>query len=174
MVDPVKVPQKEIPLASKDEAEDEEKDKDDEEDNEEAPIKRRRRRGDDDLDDFELQKGLATGNVFLGLKGAAVRLGGRAILQDASWVVKTGDKLALVGANGCGKTTQLRILTEELHQDEGEVVRSSPNIKISTLSQTFVDELDPERTLKEELLAAVPSAQAVMQELQEVQNRLDE
>ena len=47
---------------------------------------------------------------------------GNKILNGLTFQVDTGERVGLLGPNGCGKTTLLKILTGELDQDEGEVV----------------------------------------------------
>jgi len=145
-----------------------------EEEEEEHPIIKRRRGTDDQVDFSFLEKGDVEGEVTVGIKEVAIRLGGRTVLQDASWTVKTGERLALVGANGCGKTTQLRVMLGQLTPDNGSVVRSPANAKIAILEQSFVDDLNLEHTLKEELLSALPEQKAVMDELVEVEAKLKE
>lgn len=51
----------------------------------------------------------------------AKHFAGHEVLRDASFVVQTGDRVALVGANGAGKTTLLRILVGEEICDTGEI-----------------------------------------------------
>ena len=46
----------------------------------------------------------------------------------------TGERVGLLGPNGCGKTTLLKILTGELDQDEGEVV-IAPGKRMGLISQ---------------------------------------
>eukprot|EP00178_Gracilaria_changii_P020376 TRINITY_DN591_c0_g1_i1.p1 TRINITY_DN591_c0_g1~~TRINITY_DN591_c0_g1_i1.p1 ORF type:complete len:989 (-),score=220.63 TRINITY_DN591_c0_g1_i1:6953-9919(-) len=76
------------------------------------------------------------------------------VLQGVTWGIRTGERVGLIGENGCGKTTQLRIIADLLKPTSGEVVRSSKNTRASFLRQEFVDELDPTRTLREELYSA--------------------
>eukprot|EP00435_Cladocopium_sp_Y103_P022213 s1097_g5.t1 len=149
-------------------------DEEEEEEEEEQPIIKRRRGTDDQVDFSFLESGDVEGEVTVGIKEVAIRLGGRTVLQDASWTVKTGERLALVGANGCGKTTQLRVLLGQLTPDNGSVVRSPANAKIAILEQSFVDDLNLEHTLKEELLSALPEQKAIMDELVEVEAKLKE
>jgi ATP-binding cassette subfamily F protein 3 len=51
-------------------------------------------------------------------------IGGRAIYQNASLHIRPKDKIGLIGLNGTGKTTLLRIINGEYKPDEGEVTRS--------------------------------------------------
>src|SRR5947209_18525359 len=53
----------------------------------------------------------------------AVEVGGRITLEGASFDVRAGDKVALVGRNGAGKTSLLRVLAGEAQPLEGSVVR---------------------------------------------------
>jgi ATPase subunit of ABC transporter with duplicated ATPase domains len=153
---------------------DEEDEWDEDEELDEDDVMRKRRRGDADLIAWELQGTTTEGEITVGLRDVSIRLGGRQVLQDASWKVTSGDKLALVGANGCGKTTQLKILTGEYTPDEGSIFMSQPNIKMSTLSQGFVDELDLERTLREELLSAVPKEREILRDYEAVKAKLED
>ncbi|MEB3167844.1 MAG: ATP-binding cassette domain-containing protein, partial [Synechococcaceae cyanobacterium] len=45
------------------------------------------------------------------------------VLRDVSWEVKPGDRIGLVGVNGAGKTTQLRILAGLEDPTSGQVIR---------------------------------------------------
>jgi len=120
------------------------------------------------LDSFKLEVGSVTGTVGIGLKDVKVKLGGNDVLKDVSWYIKTGDRVGMVGSNGCGKTTQIKILTGEIAADEGYPLLSDPEIKISTLDQSFVEGLNPENTLWEELLSMVPKEAECLREMQEL------
>ncbi|CAE8626429.1 unnamed protein product [Polarella glacialis] len=149
----------------------EESSSDEEEADEGQMIKRRR--GEADAVNFNLDTSGIDGDISFGIKGVAVRYGSRMVLQDASWLVRTGEKVALVGANGCGKTTQLKVLTGEITPEEGSIHLSRPDIKMAVLSQGFVDDLVPERSLREELLAAVPKQEQILRDLKEVEAKLE-
>ena len=87
---------------------------------------------------------------------------GNRILNGLTFQVDTGERVGLLGPNGCGKTTLLKILTGELDQDEGEVV-IAPGKRMGLISQipvypagyTVEDVLDtafaPLREMEEEL-----------------------
>lgn len=159
---------------TEDEAEQWEEEEEETDSDEDVPMIKRRR-GAEDAVVFKMETGGGDKDkVSCGLKNVAVSLGGRGVLQDASWVISTGEKLGFVGANGCGKTTQLRVLTGELEPEEGEIFMSRPGLKIATLTQSFVDELDLTRPLREELFSAIPGALEVVKGLARVRKAIDE
>jgi ATP-binding cassette subfamily F protein 3 len=75
--------------------------------------------------------------------------GVEAVLKDVSFTVNTGERTGLIGPNGCGKTTLLRILAGFETPDSGTVARTPPDLKLGTLPQGF--DLDPALTLAEAL-----------------------
>jgi ATP-binding cassette subfamily F protein 3 len=66
------------------------------------------------------------------------------LLRDVSLTVRAGDRVGLVGPNGCGKTTLLKILAGESDPDRGEVRRQT-GLRIGFLKQNFVG--DPDRSV---------------------------
>ena len=71
------------------------------------------------------------------------------ILQDISFNVSTGDRIGLIGPNGCGKTTLMRILVGDEKPDKGTVVHTRPNLRIGYLAQGM--DFDPDQTLRSAL-----------------------
>jgi ATP-binding cassette subfamily F protein uup len=71
--------------------------------------------------------------------------GGRPIVRDFSTRVMRGDRVGLVGPNGVGKTTLLRMLVGELAPDAGTVERGT-NVDVAYFDQQRA-QLDPERSL---------------------------
>ncbi|KKC32797.1 sugar ABC transporter ATP-binding protein [Devosia psychrophila] len=63
----------------------------------------------------------AAGRVVLDARGVAKRFGAVAALKDASLTVKAGEIVALMGANGAGKSTFVKILTGALRPDSGHI-----------------------------------------------------
>ena len=59
---------------------------------------------------------------------------GKKILDGLTFQVDAGERVGLLGPNGCGKTTFLRILTGEVHPDEGDIV-VAPNKRMGLISQ---------------------------------------
>jgi ATP-binding cassette, subfamily F, member 3 len=95
------------------------------------------------------------------------------VLKGVTWGVKTGDRVGLVGQNGCGKTTQLKLMAGQLEPTSGEVVRSSARTKAAFLRQEFVDELDPARTLREEFLVTFVEERGALAEYARVESDIE-
>ena len=72
------------------------------------------------------------------------------LLEGATIAVEAGEKVGLVGRNGCGKTSLLRILTGEQKADAGEIMRKR-ELRIGYLPQEF--ELDGTKTVRENIEA---------------------
>jgi len=70
---------------------------------------------------------------------------GAVVIQDFSARITRGDRIGLIGPNGVGKTTLLRVLLGELEPDAGDVRRGA-NVEIAYYDQQR-ERLDPERTV---------------------------
>ena len=79
------------------------------------------------------------GKQVVDLKGASLRFGNRVILDDADWIIGPGDRYGIVGANGIGKTTLLRIIQGLQPLDSGRV-KIGQTVRFAVLSQ-HLDEL---------------------------------
>ena len=72
-----------------------------------------------------------------------------------------------------GKTTQIRILAGELEPTTGDVVKSSKDVRVAVLRQEFVDELVPERTLREEFLSVFDAENQILTDLKAAEAELE-
>ncbi len=77
------------------------------------------------------------------------------VFANVNLSVEPGDRIALIGANGEGKTTLLRIIAGELEATEGEVWRSA-KLKSAFYTQIVEERLDLAKTVLEELEEAAP------------------
>jgi ATP-binding cassette, subfamily F, member 3 len=92
------------------------------------------------------------------------------VLKDINWEVKTGDRVGLVGVNGAGKSTQLKIIAGEMEPTTGEVIRPN-SLKIAYLTQEF--EVDPTRTVREEFWTVFHEANSIHHALTEVHHKME-
>ena len=91
------------------------------------------------------------------------------VLRDVTWEVKTGDRIGLVGVNGAGKSTQMRIIAGLEEPSSGAVVKQgSP--RIAYLQQEF--DVDPQRTVREELFQAFGEAALVLNRKHAVEHEM--
>ncbi|MFA7439171.1 ABC-F family ATPase [Castellaniella sp.] len=72
----------------------------------------------------------------------------RPIIQGLSTMIEAGQKVAIIGANGVGKTTLLRLLAGDLKPDAGQV-RWSENADLGYMAQDVSDQFDSDRNLFE-------------------------
>ena len=72
--------------------------------------------------------------ILIDAEGLKASRPGRPLFEDVSITLSTGDRLGVVGLNGCGKSTLFRILSGELRPDAG-VVRTGRGARIGVLPQ---------------------------------------
>jgi ABC transport system ATP-binding/permease protein len=96
-----------------------------------------------------LQNDDAKTKVVIDADGVTKGFGERTIIKDFTFRVQRGDRIGLVGANGTGKTTLLKLLTGEIEPDAGSVSRAK------TLSGVVIDQqrklLEPEKRVRDVL-----------------------
>ncbi len=87
---------------------------------------------------------MAAEDTLLAARDLGLAYNDRVLLNGASLAVSAGDRIGLVGRNGAGKSTFLRLLAGEIQPDRGELIRRR-DLVIGYLPQAF--ELDPEITV---------------------------
>lgn len=123
---------------------------------------------------IRVMEGVQPGYVSLRLEDVTVTFRNQHVLKGVTWGVETGDRVGLVGANGGGKTTQLRILCGDMESTSGDVVKSSKDLRVSILRQEFVDELDLERSLFDEFMSVFTEENQLLQNLRDVEAELEQ
>jgi ATP-binding cassette subfamily F protein 3 len=81
------------------------------------------------------------------------------VLRDVTWEVRPGDRIGLVGVNGAGKSTQLRIIAGLEEPSSGQVVKQG-DPRIAYLQQEF--DVDTRRRVRQELFQAFGEAAEVL------------
>lgn len=75
------------------------------------------------------------------------------IIKNLSFSINSGDKIGIIGANGRGKTTLVKILSGIIEADSGEI-NFSGNAKPGVYVQDFLDDLNDENTVADEIFYA--------------------
>ncbi|EDQ04776.1 ABC transporter ATP-binding protein uup [Sulfitobacter indolifex] len=96
-----------------------------------------------------LEAGPKSGRKVIEATGVAKKFGDKQILRDFSITVQRGDRIALVGPNGVGKTTLLNMLIGKEHPDQGEI-KLGTNLELALFDQARA-QLDGNMTLWESL-----------------------
>lgn len=92
------------------------------------------------------------------------------VLKDINWEVKAEERVGLVGVNGAGKSTQMRIIMGEIEPTEGEIIRPA-DLKLAHLTQEFDVVLT--RTVREELWTVFTQANQVQETIHEVHHQME-
>ena len=71
----------------------------------------------------------------------SLAFGGQSLLREADFAIENGERVCLIGRNGAGKTSMLKLITGELEPDHGEVRRPA-NVFASQLEQALPLEED--------------------------------
>ena len=97
--------------------------------------------------------------------------GARTILENVSFRLRKGEHIALVGANGEGKSTLFKILTRELSQDDGEVFIDK-NKSLGYLSQHL--DLESCNSIYDEMLLVFEDLQRLEKKIQDLEEKMNE
>ena len=91
--------------------------------------------------------------MLLQAEHLSINFGSRQLLTDVNFYLNEGDKVGIIGINGTGKSTFLKVLAGAIEADEGRIVRS-PNAQISYLSQNPV--MEDNATILEQIFLHFP------------------
>ncbi len=97
--------------------------------------------------------------MLLNMEGVRKTYGDRTLLDDVTFYMKQGDRVGVVGVNGCGKSTFLRLAAGKEKPDSGSV-SYDPNVRLGYLPQD--PDYDPENTVMEQVEAGLdPTAREI-------------
>jgi ATP-binding cassette subfamily F protein 3 len=98
-----------------------------------------------------------SGKIALELAGLGKRYGDHQVLRGLDFTFLRGEKIAVAGRNGAGKSTLMRILAGQDPQFEGSL-KWGTDIQVAYFSQDHEKDLDPAKTVLEEVEADAPTA----------------
>ena len=94
---------------------------------------------------LQLDTSSRSGKIVFEMEDVSYEITGKTLLKDFSTTILRGDKIALVGPNGCGKTTFIKLLLGEIQPTSGKI-RCGTKLDIAYFDQYRAD-LDPEKTV---------------------------
>ncbi len=103
---------------------------------------------------LNLEPRIVSGNDVLSVEHLAKSYPGQRLFEELFFELKRGERVALIGDNGTGKTTILKIINDMVEADQG-TIRLGTNVHIGYYDQEH-QVLHPEKTLVEEISDAYP------------------
>src|SRR5699024_1387707 len=101
-----------------------------------------------------------SGEIVLQAEHLSAAFDGEPLFQDTEVLLRKGDRVALLGRNGTGKTTLLKMLIGELRSnDQRGYVRTGSRVRMGYYDQELRD-VDPESTLIDELIRLTGDVEA--------------
>ena len=94
---------------------------------------------------IQIDQSTRSGKIVFDIENASYEVAGKTLLKDFSATIQRGDKIALVGANGCGKTTFIKLLLGELQPTSG-TIHCGTKLEVAYFDQ-YRAELDLEKTV---------------------------
>lgn len=94
---------------------------------------------------LKVQDAEKTGKLVIEAQGVSLAYAGTPIISDFSTVILRGDKVGLIGPNGCGKTTLLKVLLKQIDPQAGSV-RHGTHLKVAYFDQLRT-QLDEQRSI---------------------------
>ncbi len=95
---------------------------------------------------FKFPQPRPSGHTVIKMEGINKSYGDLQVLKDVDFEILNGERLAIVGVNGAGKSTFSRILSGKEEASSGER-KEGHNVTVSHFSQNHADELDPKKTV---------------------------
>lgn len=108
--------------------------------------------------------------ISIGVENISLSFGGETVLDEINFSLNEGDKLGIVGVNGAGKSSLLRIITGEYIPDGGNIYVAK-NHNIAVLDQHLA--LNPENDVYSELLSVFSLLIETERALEDIQKKLN-
>ncbi len=98
---------------------------------------------------IQIDSSARSGKIVFEAENLGFSFEGKPIVSDFSFNIMRGDRIALVGPNGCGKSTVLKLLLDELKPENGKL-RCGTKLEVAYFDQ-YREKLDPEKTVMDNL-----------------------
>lgn len=98
---------------------------------------------------MQVEEAARSGKIVFEMENVDYAVAGKQLVKDLSAQVQRGDKIALVGPNGCGKTTLLKLMLGQLQAEHGRI-HIGTKLEVAYFDQHRA-ELDPDRTVMDNL-----------------------
>ena len=103
---------------------------------------------------MKFTKSMESGNDVLSVEHLGMAFGERRLFADVNFDVKKGQRVMLIGKNGCGKSTMIKLILDMLQPSEGRI-EAGYNVQVGYYDQENQN-LTDENTVLEELWSAYP------------------
>jgi ATP-binding cassette subfamily F protein 3 len=104
---------------------------------------------------FSFPKVSRSGREVLSIRGVSKAFGEKLLYKDLNMTVLREERIAIIGPNGCGKTTLLRMIAGEIEPDDG-LIALGHEVSMSYFAQHHSEMLDPNKTIIQEVYQVVP------------------
>ncbi|CDG21811.1 ABC transporter ATP-binding protein uup [Xenorhabdus poinarii G6] len=98
---------------------------------------------------MQVEEATRSGKIVFEMENVNYRIGDKTLVKNFSSQVQRGDKIALVGPNGCGKTTLLKLMLGDLSADSGRI-HCGTKLEVAYFDQHRAA-LDPDKTVMDNL-----------------------
>ncbi|MCE5342854.1 MAG: ABC-F type ribosomal protection protein [Eubacteriales bacterium] len=107
--------------------------------------------------------------ILISVQNVRKGFGANEVLRDVTFSLQKGEKMGLIGVNGCGKTTLMRLISGETEPDEGFIHRNK-DLRIGYLAQ--INDIDPADTVRGAMLRVFEPVIAMERRLGELEKEL--
>ncbi|HGW5058063.1 TPA: ABC transporter ATP-binding protein [Citrobacter koseri] len=98
---------------------------------------------------MQVEEAARSGKIVFEMENVSYQVDGKQLVNDFSAQVQRADKIALIGPNGCGKTTLLKLMLGQLQADSGRI-HIGTKLEVAYFDQHRA-ELDPDKTVMDNL-----------------------
>lgn len=106
---------------------------------------------------FSFPEVARSGKEVVFIEGLSKRFGENILYDDLNLRALRGERIAIIGPNGCGKTTLLKVVAGEIEADKGKISLGH-KVSVTYFAQHHSDLLNPKKTVVEEVYQVVPNA----------------